>query len=215
MKLLILGATGLVGRHVLQAALNDPRIGLVLAPTRRPLPAHAKLTNPVAPELEVALANMPRQPVDAMVCALGTTMAKAGSREAFRHADYVLPLGFARRAYEEGAQAISLVSSPGASFSVPFFYSRTKAELERDIAAVGFPSVTIVRPGMIGGAREEFRLAERLVLPVARLLQPILSKGLWINPAVTIAQVLLEAVIARDKGVRLLTSRNIVDAVAR
>jgi uncharacterized protein YbjT (DUF2867 family) len=212
---MLLGATGLVGRHALQAALSDPRIELVLAPTRRPLPAHSRLINPVDPDLEVLLANMSRQPLDAMICAMGTTLAKAGSQEAFRHADYALPMAFARRAHEDGAQAVSVVSAPGASLSAPFFYLKLKAQLERDVAAVGIPSVTIVRPGMIGGDREEFRLAERLVLPVARLLQPILPKGLWINPPATIAQVLLETVMTRQRGVRTLTSRDVVDAMRR
>lgn len=211
MKLMILGATGMVGRHVLQAALDDSRIEYVLAPSRRPLETHAKLTNPVGKEIDALLANV-CMPMDAVICAIGTTISKAKSRTAFRHVDYEIPMEFARTAYGHGAKAIALVSSPGASMKVPLFYSRTKAELERDIATIGFQSVTILRPGMIGGEREEFRLAERLILPIARLLKPKLPTWLWINPPETIARLLLEAVIVQEQGIRRMTASDVARA---
>lgn len=95
--------------------------------------------------------------------------------------------------------------------SVPLFYCRTKAELERDIEAIGFRSLTIVRPGMIGGHRQEFRPAERIVFPLARMLRPILPKGLWINPAASIADVLIESVVTGKAGRHMVTSRGIVE----
>lgn len=210
-KLLILGATGLVGMNVFRKALEDKRFSQVIAPSRRSLPTHRKLVNPVSSDLATLLPDATDWAVDAVICAMGTTIGKAGSKEAFRHVDYVLPLAFAKRAHQRGGQAFALVSSPGASMSVPLFYCRTKAELERDIDALGFRSLTIVRPGMIGGHRQEFRPAERIVFPLAGILRPILPKGLWINPAASIADVLIESVVAGRPGRHMVTSRDIVE----
>lgn len=210
MNLLLLGATGLVGRNVLRQALDNARIDRVIAPTRRLLPGHPKLDNPVADDLRLVLPQAVQPPIDAVICAMGTTIAKAGSKAAFRYVDYVLPILFARMAQQSGARAMALVSSPGASLSIPLFYCRTKGEVERDMRAIGFESLTIVRPGMIGGHRDEFRLAERLIFPVAAAFGRLLPKGLRINPAPNIAHALLEAVIAQVPGERRITSRNLV-----
>lgn len=210
MKVLILGATGQVGRNVLQQALEDERIGQVIAPTRRALSAHPKLNNPVSEELRHAVPDVAKLSIDAMICAMGTTIAKAGSKQAFRQVDYVLPIKFAEIVFAQGAKACALISSPGASLSIPLFYCRTKGELERDIRGIGFPALTIIRPGMIGGSREEFRLAERLILPVAALLRPILPRGLRINPPANIAKALIDGVLSGIPGAHLLTSRDLV-----
>ncbi|WP_020202314.1 NAD(P)H-binding protein [Cupriavidus sp. WS] len=209
MKVLILGATGLVGRNALRQALEHGSIETVIAPTRRALPAHPKLDNPVSSDLQALLPEMARRPVDAVICAMGTTIGKAGSKAAFRHVDYVLPVAFAKLARQQGAGAFALVSSPGASLSIPLFYCRTKGEVERDIRAIGFESLTIVRPGMIGGERDEFRLAERMIFPLAALLRPVLPRGLRINPAANIARALVAAVAAALPGERMITSRDL------
>lgn len=210
MKILILGATGVVGKAVLQRALGDARIGQVIAPTRRSLSSHPKLSNPVAPDFGSLLSEAADWAVDAVICAMGTTIRKAGSKEAFRYVDYVLPIAFAKLAHQKGAEALALVSSPGASLSIPLFYCRTKGEVERDIQSIGFRSVTIIRPGMIGGDREEFRIAERIVLPIATCLRPFLPRGLRVNPASNIAEALVDAVITRKPGPHMVTSRDLV-----
>src|SRR5690348_12636015 len=115
MKVLILGATGLVGRHALAQALARPAVTQVIAPTRRPLPKQDRLINPLASKLEQLLPEMTGWQTDAVICATGTTMKKAGSKEAFRAVDYDLPLAFAEQACQQGAQCFALVSAVGAS----------------------------------------------------------------------------------------------------
>ncbi len=210
MKLLLLGATGLVGRNVLQLALQDQRVRQIIAPTRHRLAPHSKLVNPVAQELGTLVEEVAVHSADSMISAVGTTISKAGSKQAFYQVDYVLPMTFAKAAFQSGALACAFVSSPGASLSIPLFYCRTKGELERDMRSIGFRSLTIVRPGMIGGHREEVRLAERIVFPMAAFLRPVLPRGLWINPASNIAGALLDAVVAREDRLRVLTSSDLV-----
>jgi len=111
MNILLLGATGLVGRNVLEQALASPAVTRVIAPTRRPLQPHLKLTNPVSDRLEALLSEGINQGIDGVVCCLGTTIKKAGSKEAFREVDYVLPLKFARDAHDHGVDTFVLVSA--------------------------------------------------------------------------------------------------------
>jgi len=200
MNLLLLGATGLVGRNALAQALANPAINRVIAPTRRPLESHAKLTNPVSDRLEASLFEWGNQEIDGVVCTLGTTIKKAGSKEAFREVDYVLPLQFARVAHQHGVDTFVLVSASTASANSVMFYSRVKGEVERDIGLVGFRSLTIIRPSLIGGQRNESRPMELLALRLLRILAPILPKKLRINPADIIAAACLNAVMTSDTG---------------
>ncbi len=133
-------------------------------------------------------------------------MRAAGSQEAFRRVDYDYPLSIARLARQHGTPTFVLNSAMGADPSSRFFYNQVKGEVERDLAAMGFRSLTLVRPGLIGGMREEVRPGERAAAFVLGLLHPILPRRLRINPADTIARAMLEAAIAAPPGRHLITS---------
>jgi uncharacterized protein YbjT (DUF2867 family) len=210
MKVLILGATGLVGRNALAQALARSAVTQVIAPTRRPLPKQDKLMNPVAPKLELLLPEVSGWGPDAAICAIGTTIKKAGSKEAFRSVDHDLPLSFARLAHQAGTQNFALVSSIGASVDSSFFYARVKGELERDVREIGFRSLTILRPGIIEGERDEFRLGESLALRLTHFLAPVLPKRFRVNPAAKIAQALVDAVVTEEPGCRFIYSDSLV-----
>ncbi|HDS1548090.1 NAD-dependent dehydratase [Stenotrophomonas maltophilia] len=210
MRVMLLGATGLVGGLTLRRLLDDPRCGAVVAPTRRPLAlTHGKLENPV-----LAFDALPTSPewarVDAIICALGSTMAQAGSREAFHRIDHDYPLAFARLAKAQEAQTYVLNSAAGANPQSSIFYSRVKGELERDLRALGFNSLTLVRPGLIGGERNEVRRGERLALTVLGALGPVLPRAWRINPASEIARALVEAALAPQPGEHVVASRALV-----
>src|SRR6266852_652566 len=202
MRLLLLGATGLVGSSTLKLAVANPGISEVVAITRRALPPQNKLLNPVSEQIE-ELAKAPGVlVVDAVVCALGTTAAKAGTKEALRHVDYDLPLFFAKECHAAGVETFALVSAIGASTTSMFFYARTKGEVERDIQQIGFRSLTICRPSIIAGERSETRIAEVAVLAILRALAPILPKKFHVNPAPVIAASLLDSVLTARPGCR-------------
>lgn len=205
MKLILVGATGLVGRNLLDLAIGDARVESIVAPGRRPQPERPKLHAPV-----VDFDNLPPDAswwsADAAICTLGTTMRAAGSQAAFRRVDYDYPMAVAALAHRHGTPAFVLNSSVGANPASWFFYNRIKGEVERDVSTVGFPSLTIVRPGLIGGDRGEFRTAERLTLAVLKALAPVLPKTMRINPADRIARAMLEAAAASRSGVRIIGS---------
>lgn len=133
-RILIAGATGLVGRHALALALADPHVSRVVAPTRRALPAHAKLENPVV-DFEALPAQAPWWSVDGVVCALGTTIRDAGSQAAFRRVDVDYVLAVAANARDAGARAFALNSSLGADAGARGFYLRCKGKAERGVEA--------------------------------------------------------------------------------
>ena len=203
--LLLAGATGLVGHAVLRRALADARVTQVVAPTRRALPSAPKLANPLVDFADLP-ADAPWWAVDAAICALGTTIADAGSRQAFRSVDHDYPLAVARLARRHGATTFVLTSAMGADPASRIFYSRTKGELERDLAGCGFDSLTLVRPALIGGARRTSRPAERLGQVVVGALGPLLPRRWRINPAETIAAALLDAALDAAPGQRVVAS---------
>lgn len=200
-RILVVGASGLVGGQVIAKALADDRITRVVAPTRRPLTAHAKLDNPLV-DFDRLPADADWWAVDGVICALGTTRATAGSDEAFRRVDYDYPLAVARLAHRHGATRFALNSSLGADAASRLLYPRTKGEIEAAIRTIGFASLTIVRPGLIGGDRAEFRLGERIATVVLGALGPVLPRRYRISPADRIADALIEAAVAG--GVHLI-----------
>jgi len=210
LKVLLLGASGLVGRYALVQTLSLPEISHVVAPSRKPLNPHNKLTNPVTDRLPSLVAELPAWDVDGLICCIGTTIKKAGSQEAFREVDYVLPLMFAKAARMCGATAMGLVTAIGASSDSRFYYAKTKGDLETDVMAIGFPSLTIVRPSIIGGKRDEFRFAESAVLRMSKILGPMLPKKLRISPAPNIATALIDGIVEQPPGCHFRYAESLV-----
>ena len=206
---MLVGATGLVGQQVLQKALASERVRRVVALTRRALPPHPKLINPVV-DFDRLPDDAPWWAVDAVVCTLGTTLKVAGSQAAFYRVDHDLPLRVAQLALRHGAQAYALNSALGADPRSRVFYSRTKGELERDLRALGYPSLTLVRPGLIGGERHESRPAEQIGVRVSQWLRPLLPPRYRLVPAERIAHHLLQAALAGAPGCNVLSSEAIV-----
>lgn len=207
LSLLLVGATGAVGSRVLAAALADPRIWHVVAPTRRPLPEQPGLEAPL-----VDFAALPRNAdwwqVDAVICALGTTIHAAGSQAAFAAVDRDLPIAVARLARAAGATRFALNSSLGAS-NGGNFYLRTKAEAESGIRGLGYPVYTIVRPSLIDTERAEPRPKERAGLVVARWLAPLIPRRYRAVKAEAIASALLEGVLRDSPGERIVESEEL------
>ena len=210
MQLLIVGATGLVGSQVLQQALADSRITRVVAPVRRALPAHPRLLAPI-----VDFEHLPEDAdwwrADALVCTLGTTIKTAGSQPAFRRVDHDYPLLAAQLARRHGTATYVLNSAMGADAGSRIFYNRVKGELERDLQAQGFASLTFVRPGLISGPRTEHRAGERFMVGVLGALGPLLPRRWRLNPAHRIAQALIDAALRAEPGVHAVGSETLAE----
>jgi uncharacterized protein YbjT (DUF2867 family) len=118
-------------------------------------------------------------------------MRAAGSQGAFRRVDYDYPRKVARMAHAKGAPTYVLNSAIGADAASRIFFNRVKGDLERDLAGVGFDSLTLVRPGVIGGHREEFRPGERAMVLALTLMGPLIPRRWRLNPAQRISRLYL------------------------
>ncbi|MDQ6829871.1 MAG: NAD(P)H-binding protein [Gemmatimonadota bacterium] len=169
MDVLLAGATGLVGRECLALLLADDAFARVVAITRRPLPPAPRLESHVV-DFDRLSEHADLFAVDAIICALGTTIKQAGSEERFRHVDHDYPLTIAKLGLERGAKRFALVSSLGANADSRVFYNRVKGEVERDVLALAYESITIVRPSLLLGDRGELRLGEEIAKRFAWLI---------------------------------------------
>ncbi|MDV3442695.1 oxidoreductase [Pseudomonas otitidis] len=198
--ILLAGATGLTGEHLLDRLLNERTVERVLAPSRRPLAAHPHLENPVG-ELADLLPQL-GGPVDTAFCCLGSTIRQAGSQEAFRAIDLDLVVAVGRRARELGARHYLIISALGADRGSSVFYNRVKGEMEDALRDQGWPQLTLARPSLLLGPRQEFRLGERLAAPLMRLI-PGKYRGI---EACTLARALWRLALETGEGTRVVES---------
>jgi len=202
---LVAGATGLVGREILQGLLADDTVAAVHVLARRALPLqHPKLAVHVVDF--AALPALPR--ADEVYLALGTTIKVAGSQPAFRAVDFDANLAVARAALAAGARRIGLVSAMGADSQSSIFYSRVKGELEAVLDGLGYEGLVVARPSMLAGDRESLgqpeRGGEKLALQVTRWLRPLIPRNYQSIQGKDVAQALLRTVpVAQGQQVLL------------
>jgi uncharacterized protein YbjT (DUF2867 family) len=158
----LLGATGLVGRECLRQLEADPGVGGITVVVRRPLETTSSKARVVVVDFDALASRSELFAVDQIFCALGTTIKQAGSREAFRRVDLDYPREAAVIGQRQGARHFLLVSALGASSTSRIFYNRVKGELEDALRTMQYRSVTIVRPSLLLGERTKPRLGEEL-----------------------------------------------------
>lgn len=190
MKIALFGATGLVGGIAAKILSEEERVTDLTLYSRRKINLSAtNLTQSKIDfhELEKEIGDGLTH--DTVICSMGTTMAKAGSKEDFRRIDYDYPYQIAQIAKRNGCQKFILVSSLGANTESSFFYSQIKGELDRDVLELGFPSLAILRPSLILGPRDEVRPAEyaaqlvlgamqKLFIGPLKIYQPISAQNI-------------------------------------
>lgn len=206
-SVLIAGASGLVGREILQGLLADDSVAMVHSLGRRELQLkHPRLTQHRV-DFSRALPALPS--VGEAFVALGTTIKVAGSQEAFRAVDFDAVLAVAKAAKAAGASRLGVVSAMGADPRSRIFYNRVKGEMEAAISALGFDTLVIARPSFLVGDREALgqpvRGGEKLALNVSKWLAPLIPDNLKAIEAATVARALLKAVPA-SKGRRVMLS---------
>jgi len=171
-RVLLAGATGLVGGALLEGLLADESVTEVHVVGRRQLARqHSKLSLQV-----VEFAALPALPsADEVYLALGTTIKSAGSREAFRAVDYTANLAVAQAAFKAGARRIGLVSAMGADVGSSVFYNRVKGELEAALLALSTDTIVIARPALLLGDRQALGQPKRSGEEVAKRLMGALG----------------------------------------
>lgn len=201
---LVAGATGLIGGYLIDTLIAAPEYARVYALTRRPYARdHAKIANRIV-VFEKMVQQLKGLVAHEAFCCIGTTIAEAGSQEAFREADVDAVLLFAQAARVAQCTRFVVVSSVGASLDSKKFYLRTKGEMEDAIARVGFTSVDILQPSLLLGPRKAVRPLEITARLFAPLFNPLLTgtrEQYRAIPAETVARGMLGAARRGGRGV--------------
>ena len=206
MKAIILGASGLVGGSLLKLLLDDPRFSEILCFNRRPLGIDAPKLREVVLDFGRMAIYAPDFAADVLFCCLGSTIKKAGGEAAFRRADHDYPLEAARLFQAQNGEHFLLVSGLGANAASPFFYNRVKGEAENDLRALGLRRLSILRPSLLLGPRDESRPGEFLAQKVMPLFNFALPGGLRKYRAIAakdVARAMVELVFAPETVVPL------------
>ena len=170
----VLGASGLVGGHLLRLLREDSAYSAARVLTLRALGLEGGKVREAIVDFEKGETFRSFVSVDDVFCCLGTTMKKAGSEDAFRKVDFDAPLGVAREARAAGAGQYLIVTAVGADPKSRVFYSRVKGEIERALMALEFPrGLKIFRPSLLVGDRADRRPAERMAMAVMRATRPV------------------------------------------
>lgn len=201
----IAGSSGLVGGYCLEALLEHPEFNPVWSLVRQPQQiTHARLRQ-VKTDFD-RLPDFSRLENAAVFCALGTTIRKAGSQEAFRRVDYEYPLRLAEAMKKAGATSYSLVSSIGADADSSTFYLRVKGELQRELRKIGFRCLHFFEPSFLMGGRTESRPGEKLGIAIARATQFLMVGALRRYRPVEarhVGRAMVGGVLREDLGERL------------
>lgn len=205
---LIAGSTGLIGAQLLQLLLADKRYDNIVALTRQDLPEHPKLTQV---KLDFAKLGESLEPfkADDVFCCLGTTMAKAGSRENFHQVDFYFPLLLAKTTLQRGAKQYMLVSALGADKNSSVYYNQVKGEIEEAISETGFGTVHIFRPSLLLGPRSEQRVGENAAKILYKILGFLIPKKYKAIDSVKVARAMLHFASQDQKGIFIHESKDL------
>ena len=201
---IIIGATGLVGSHLLEQIIEDERFsGVDVFGRRSSNASHPKINEQII-DFEKPADWQHKLQGDVVYLCLGTTRAKAGGKKAQYVVDYTYQYEFAKAAAAAGVNMLVLVSSAGARLSSRFFYIRMKAELERDIRGLSFGQMVFIRPGSLTGPRREKRLAENFGVWVMRQLNRLgIARKYKPIHANTVAKAMINATFKSQQGVSI------------
>ena len=199
----LVGATGLIGSHLLQALLKDAYFDTVRILIRRPIDiTHPKLEKKIvdfndSDSLLVALSNG-----DVLFCAIGSTMKKVkGDKEAYRKIDFDIPVKLARFCKMTNCEKFILVSSAGANSKSRNFYQRLKGETDEAVKTVGLKTVHIMRPSLLLGERKESRLGENIGKALMTSLSFLIPDKYKAIQGKDVAMVMLVLSKKNDEGV--------------
>jgi len=206
---LVAGATGLIGRRLLSVLADAGHYSRIHALVRRPVdmaaPAVAQLVD--FDHLDQSADAI--GPVDDVYCALGTTIRKAGSQQAFRRVDYDHVLAVGQLGLRLGARCMLLVSSLGADPDARGFYLRVKGETEAALQGLHLPGLAIFRPSLLQGQRDEFRLGEEIGNVAMKIFSPVIPGRYKAVSDIVLANAMLAVAEAGVSGVRVIESDEI------
>lgn len=211
MRVLISGATGLVGEQLLNQLIANENVSSIVILGRS---IHV-INHPKVHSYFVDMSNLTvalDTPFDVAFCALGTTIKKAGSKPAQYEVDHDYVVNFAQFCKANGVNRIGIVSSIGAAVTSSNFYLKTKGEMEASVTALGFDHAVFIRPSFLMGNRKEFRFGEKIAIGIFKVIKPLLVgksrkyRGVFVSE---VAKKLIQETVSATSPVMYIESNEI------
>ena len=185
---IVVGATGLTGASLVkQLCENEAYISVTVLARKKPDFEHPKL------EVKIrSFDNLEENDIgfaQELYCCLGTTIKKAGTKEAFEKVDFEYPLYIASLAKKRGIPHMLVITAMGANESSPFYYNRVKGKLEHALIELNLQQLSIIRPSLLVGDRKEFRFGEKVGEYLLKMMKPVLVGPLKRTRAIHASQV--------------------------
>ncbi len=201
-KVLVIGATGLVGSQLIQYLIDDASVDQIICLVRRPITIPSKKVSvQVVNFLDLDKSAVLFDGVGHVFCCIGTTMKQAKSREQFQIVDHYIPKVVARIANDKGINAYSIVSSVGANADARSFYLSVKGKIEDDLKKVGFETVLIYRPSLLLGDRDNIRYSEIGLSIMFKLFSWVIPKRYQPTDSDSLAKLMVKNASEPLKGV--------------
>lgn len=194
---LVVGASGLIGKHLTQKLLASQYYNKVTIIVRKELTIeHQKLEQLV---MDFDKIDTSKIIADDIFCCLGTTMKQAGSKEAFYNVDFTYPLNFAKAGLANGTKQFLIITAMGADEKSWIYYNRVKGEIEKALSDLRYPTLIILRPSMLAGEREHPRMGEKIGKIVMDFFAPLIPDNYKVIAGEKVAQAMLELA---QKGIK-------------
>lgn len=202
----ILGATGMIGEMLLELALNDPYFERVRILVRKPFSQkHPKLEVKLVDFKDAESVKLALEEVDIILSAIGTTQKNVGGDEKlYYEIDFDIPVNAARFGKEAQVKQMAVVSAVGANNRSRNFYLKLKGEMEKALIEVELEGMHLMQPSQLIGKRKEFRLAERIITPIMKVISLMFVGGAKKFKAIhglDVAKAMIAAVKKEKKGV--------------
>lgn len=207
MKAIVIGATGAVGKDLVEELLSRREYEKIITFTRRPLDIKSEKIESYIIDFDRPSDWAHLVKGDVLFSSLGTSLKQAGSKEAQYRIDHDYQLSFAKAARENGVPHMVLVSSLGADQSSSFFYMKLKGLIERDVESLQFPQLSILRPPSLIRKHAK-RPAETVSVKLFQLANALgLFKTMAPVPTEAVARKMADLGFETKKGVEILTGQ--------
>lgn len=205
MKALVIGATGAVGKDLVQQLLTDEAFEKVDIFVRREV-------NIPSEKLTVHVVDFDRPETwadqlqgDVLFSCMGTTIKAAGSQDAQWKVDYTYQFETAKAARANGVKTYVLVSSVGANAKSKVFYTKMKGALDEAVQKLGFEGCFILRPPSLIRKGSD-RLGEKLGVVVIKAFNSLgLLQKFTPVPTERVAAIMISVAKSGRSGVEIIT----------
>lgn len=204
MKALIAGASGMIGGQLLKHLAESKQYEEIIILVRRKIALPNASITQIEFDFETMSPVLPK--VDHVYCCLGTTIAKAGSKEAFAKVDKDYPIKLAEATISNGASTYCIVTAGGANATSFFFYNRVKGEVEAKLMTLQFDHLGVFRPSMLLGERQEKRPLERAGQILMSTLDFLIPKRYKAIEGEKVAIAMKNFALHPDKKIRIFES---------